>query len=71
LEENLLPDLLTSLKLSKIFYKQKKLRNFLLKPFGGKVSDMMTDVFMGDRSYPKDLNASIRRNLRKAIFGRL
>jgi flavin-dependent dehydrogenase len=68
LAESLLPQLQTAGKLAKIFYKYKTFRDIFLKLFGNKISDIMADVFMGERSYPKDLKASIFRNLKKIIF---
>lgn len=71
LNEQLLPELKTGEKLAQIFYKNKTLRNLGLKKFGQQAAEAMTDVFMGDRSYPKDYKASIRRRLGKALLSGL
>lgn len=68
LEEQLLPELQTGEKLARLFYENKTLRNLGLKKFGQQAAEAMTDVFMGDRSYPKDYKASIRRRLGNVFF---
>ena len=47
LNEKLLPELRTGVKLSKLFYENKSLRNLMLKRFGQQLAESMTDVFMG------------------------
>lgn len=68
LEENLLPELRTGVKLAKIFYEKHKMRNMVVKKYGQFLSDAMTDVFMGDRTYPKDYKASIKKRIKNYIF---
>ncbi len=68
LEENLLPELRTGMVLSKLFYQNDTLINMVIKKFGHYFSEAMTDVFMGDRTYPKDIKASIRKRVKKFIF---
>lgn len=68
LDEKLVPELQTGVTLAKIFYENKNLRNLLLKGFGQQLSETMTDIFMGERSYPKDIKASIKRKVKDAIF---
>lgn len=68
LEAKMLPELRTGVKLSKLFYENKTLRNMMLKKFGQHLADAMTDVFMGDRTYPHDYKKSIRKRLKKAVF---
>jgi geranylgeranyl reductase family protein len=67
LDEKLLPELLTGIKLAKLFYNNQKLRNLMLKKVGQIATEAMTDVFMGVRSYPKDYKESIRRRLKQLI----
>lgn len=69
LNESLLPELRTGVLLSKLFYENKKLRNLLLKQIGQQAAEAMTDVFMGDRTYPKDYKKSIARRLKRKIGG--
>jgi geranylgeranyl reductase family protein len=68
LENSILPEIKTGVTLSKLFYERTKLRNLFIKRYGQSLAEAMTDVFMGDRSYPKDYKASIRRKIKKAIF---
>lgn len=67
LEQQLLPELRTGEKLARLFYENKTLRNLGLKKFGQQAAEAMTDVFMGERSYPADHKASIRRRLGKVF----
>ena len=68
LNQKLLPELSTGSQLAQLFYEQKKLRNMILKQYGQKAAEVMTDIFMGDRSYPMDYKKSIKKRLRKAVF---
>ncbi|MES2573361.1 MAG: geranylgeranyl reductase family protein [Bacteroidota bacterium] len=68
LENSILPEIKTGVILSKLFYERKKLRNFFAKNYGDLLSNAMTDVFMGVRTYPKDYKAAIRRKIKEAIF---
>jgi geranylgeranyl reductase family protein len=68
LEAKMLPELRTGVKLSKLFYENKTLRNMMLKKFGQNLADAMTDVFMGDRTYPHDYKKSIARRMKKKVF---
>lgn len=68
IEDCILPEIKTGVILSKLFYKRKKIQTFFIKKYGQSLAEAMTDVFMGDRSYPKDYKASIRRKIKEAIF---
>ncbi|GAB3647748.1 geranylgeranyl reductase family protein [Echinicola sediminis] len=67
LEENLLPEINTGLSVSKWFYSQRMIRNFLMKKYGDYFISAMTDVFTGERSYPKDLMKSLKRKIREMV----
>jgi geranylgeranyl reductase family protein len=68
LENSILPEIRTGVILAKFFYEKRTLRNLLVKKYGQALADAMTAVFMGDRTYPKDYKASIRRKIKEAIF---
>ncbi|RRO23187.1 geranylgeranyl reductase family protein [Flavobacteriaceae bacterium 14752] len=68
LNEKLLPELNTGVKLAKLFYENRTLRNLMLKKFGQHLADAMTDVFMGERTYPKDFKKSIKSRLKRVVF---
>lgn len=69
LEEKLLPELKTADFLAKLFYNQVKIRNYFIKKSGTRFSDFLTDVFTGERHYPKDLVKTVRRKIKSSIFG--
>ncbi len=64
LNEKLLPELETGTKLAKLFYGQKKLRNILLKKHGRRAAEYMTNIFMGDSTYPKNFYAEVKKKLK-------
>lgn len=68
LEKSILPEIKTGVILSKFFYEKKMLRNIFVKKYGQLLANAMTDVFMGDRTYPKDYKAAIRRKIKEVIF---
>lgn len=68
LENTLLPEIKTGLWLAKWFYEQKTIRNLLLSKYGQHFSEAMADVFHGDRSYPKDVKASIKKKIKSLVF---
>lgn len=68
LEEKLLPELKTAAFLSKLFYNQVKIRNYFIKKSGNRFSDYLTDVFTGEKHYPKDLVRTVRKKIRETVF---
>ncbi|GGZ31647.1 geranylgeranyl reductase [Echinicola pacifica] len=68
LKEQLLPELNTSLKVAQWFYGQKKIRNFLMKKYGDRFISAMTDVFIGERSLPTDLMASLKKKIKELVY---
>ncbi|KAB1159840.1 geranylgeranyl reductase family protein [Tenacibaculum aiptasiae] len=68
LENTLLPEIKTGLWLAKWFYEQKTIRNLLLSKYGQHFSEAMADVFHGDRNYPKDVKASIKKKIKSLVF---
>ncbi|MBD8490625.1 geranylgeranyl reductase family protein [Echinicola sp. CAU 1574] len=67
LEEDLLPEVITGVSVSKWFYSQRMIRNFLMKKYGDYFISAMTDVFIGDRSYPRDLMKSLKRKIKELV----
>lgn len=68
LEEDILPQLRVGVIAAKYLYRQKTIRNFFARKYGSLLSNALADVFMGDRTFPKDYKAAIRRKLKEAIF---
>lgn len=68
LNETLIPELKTGVRLSKLFYENEKIRNFLIKKYGDRICEVMTQILMGERTYPANITKQIKKKLRKAIF---
>ncbi len=68
LENSILPEVKAGVTLAKIFYSKRVLRNFVAKNYGTVLSNAMTDIFMGTRTYPKDYKKTIREKIKGAIF---
>jgi geranylgeranyl reductase family protein len=68
LNETLLPELKTGARLSKLFYENEKIRNILIKKYGDRICEVMTQVLMGERTYPADITKQIKNKLRNVIF---
>jgi geranylgeranyl reductase family protein len=68
LENSILPEIKAGVILAKIFYEKRTLRNFVAKNYGAFLSNAMTDIFMGTRTYPKDYKKKIREKIKEAIF---
>jgi len=64
----LLPELESSVKLSKWFYRNKTIRNLILKKYGQRFSEYMGDIFMGDKTYPQDVYESLMNKVKKSVF---
>lgn len=63
LEEKLIPELRIGVRLAKIFYENKTVRNLFLKKFGQTAAEYMTDIFMGDSTYPVDFKKKIKEKM--------
>ncbi len=68
LAASLLPELKVGSFLSKLFYENKMMRNLLLKKYGVRICEAMTDVLMGDREYPLDIKQQLKAKFKKMIF---
>ncbi len=68
LNDKLIPELRTGVEMSKIFYERIKIRDFLLNFYGQRLAEIMTDVFMGNRTYPHDYKKKIREKVGRSIF---
>ncbi|WP_010136700.1 NAD(P)/FAD-dependent oxidoreductase [Ochrovirga pacifica] len=68
IENTIMPELLTSMKLAKLFYSNKTVRKFLLKKYGQRFSEALTDIFMGEKNYPKNVNEKIKEKLKELVF---
>ncbi len=68
LNESLLPQLKLGRTLANIFYEQTWLRRPLFKRYGQRLSEALTDVFMGERDYPHDALQRAKRYLKELIL---
>jgi geranylgeranyl reductase family protein len=68
LEATILPEIKKAAVLTHHFYNKKTFRNIVLKKYGQYAAEAMTDLFMGERTYPKDYAASITKKIKEAIF---
>lgn len=68
LNKKLIPELRLGVKLAAFFYENKKLRNLLLKKHGQRAAEYMTDIFMGDRTYPHDFKEKVKQKLKISLF---
>jgi geranylgeranyl reductase family protein len=68
LNKSLIPELKTGARLCKLFCKNEKIRNFLIKKYGNKICEAMTQILTGERTYPKDVNKQMKRKLMNVIF---
>ena len=64
LSQKLLPEIEVGTKLAHIFYKNPSLRNLLLKKYGHRAAEYMTDIFMGDRTYPHNFKEKVKQKLK-------
>lgn len=68
LEATILPEVEKAGVLAHHFYHKKTFRNIILKKYGQYAAEAMTDLFMGERTYPKDYLKRISRKIKEAIF---
>lgn len=68
LEQQLLPELRTGVKMANLFYGNDFVVNLFIKKYGQIFAEAMTDVFMGQRTYPADYKAAIKRKIKKFVF---
>jgi geranylgeranyl reductase family protein len=68
LNRKLIPELNLGVKLAGFFYENRKLRNLLLKKHGQRAAEYMTDIFMGDRTYPHNFKEKVKQKLKISLF---
>lgn len=66
--ESLLPEVKTGVLLAKWFYDNTSIRNLLISSFGNLFAEAMTDVFMGERTYPKDYKKALAAKIKRKLF---
>lgn len=68
LNQKLIPELELGVKLAALFYGNKTFRNVLLRKYGQRAAEYMTDIFMGDRTYPHDFKEKVKQKLKVSLF---
>tara|TARA_R110001592_G_scaffold84828_6_gene250691 strand:+ start:94 stop:1233 length:1140 start_codon:yes stop_codon:yes gene_type:complete len=68
LEDGFLPELRSAFKLSKLFYENEKIRNFLIKKYGERISQKMIQIMMGESKYPTDIMKTLKGKLKASLF---
>jgi geranylgeranyl reductase family protein len=64
----LLPELKSGVLLSKFFYNNNGIRNYILKKYGQRCSDLMVDILHGDRPFPTNIKEKMKAKIKEAIF---
>lgn len=64
----LLKELQSGVTLSKFFYKNNPIRNYILKKEGQRFSDMMVDILHGDRSFPTNVSQKLKAKIKQKLF---
>ncbi len=68
IQETLLPQLQVASKVAKFLYQKKTLRNIVMKKYGQQFTDALTDICMGDRTYPLDINEKLKKKIKEFVF---
>ena len=64
----LLPELKSGVILSKFFYNNNAIRNYVLKNNGQKFSDLMVDILHGDKPFPTNVSKKLKEKIKSKLF---
>ncbi|PQJ78189.1 geranylgeranyl reductase family protein [Polaribacter porphyrae] len=64
----LLPELNSAQKLSKFFYHNNPIRNYLLNKYGQYFNNIMVDILHGDRPFPTNVSEKLKTKVKEKIF---
>ncbi len=64
----LIDELKSGVTLSKFFYNNNAVRNYILKTCGQKISDLMVDILHGEKGFPTDVSKKLKTKIKEAIF---
>lgn len=68
LSEKLVPELKTASFLSNFMINFHAIRTFFIRQSGEKYGAYMTDIFLGEKSYPKDLIKTMTKKIKQAVL---
>lgn len=64
----LLPELKSGALLSKFFYHNNPVRNYLLNKYGQYFNNIMVDILHGDRPFPTNVSEKLKKKIKEKIF---
>lgn len=64
----LLPELKSGALLSKFFYNNNPVRNYLLNKYGQYFNNIMVDILHGDRPFPTNVAEKLKNKIKEKIF---
>lgn len=64
----LLPELKSGALLSKFFYHNNPIRNYLLNKYGQYFNNIMVDILHGDRPFPTNVSEKLKKKIKEKIF---
>jgi geranylgeranyl reductase family protein len=68
LNNTLLPELKSGVILSKFFYHNNPVRNYILKKYGQHFSDLMVSILHGEKPFPKNVSEKLKAKIKEKIF---
>ncbi|QTE23474.1 geranylgeranyl reductase family protein [Polaribacter cellanae] len=64
----LLPELKSGVILSKFFYNNNAVRNYILKNHGQHFNDLMVDILHGDKPFPTNVSKKLKAKIKEKLF---
>lgn len=68
LQIKLLPELKSGVFLSKFFYHNNPIRNYILDKYGQYFNNMMVDILHGDRPFPTNVRKKLAAKIKEKVF---
>ncbi len=68
LKIKLLPELKSGVFLSKFFYHNNPIRNYILDKYGQYFNNMMVDILHGDRPFPTNVRKKLAAKIKEKVF---
>ncbi|NCT09190.1 MAG: geranylgeranyl reductase family protein [Flavobacteriia bacterium] len=68
LKIRLLPELKSGLLLSKFFYNNNPIRNYILNNYGQHFNNIMVDILHGDRPFPTNVRKKLATKIKEKVF---
>ncbi len=54
--------------MSKFFYNNNPIRNYLIKKHGQKFIDLMVDILHGDKPFPTEVSKKLKKLIKERLF---